>query len=173
MLLVEEEAAFTPEDTGAGGATDEISNRIPANRCNRQRRRQRQDVEISLCREQTCRHQQRIAREKHADQQARLRKNDCCQSEQSRPLHEIRKIRDAMEKVGERLHRAGLESKEWKRDVQVHRPRRAKQPLENGCLPFPSETRAAYVGASAELNEFLPRSQLESWSCSPWDGRGR
>jgi hypothetical protein len=40
MLLVEEQAVFTPEDPGAGGSTNEVSDGVSADRSNEEDRRQ-------------------------------------------------------------------------------------------------------------------------------------
>src|SRR2546423_9983910 len=111
MLFVEEDAVLSPEDTGACGATDEISNRISANCGRGQHRRERVDVEISLGGEEPGSDEQRVTGQKHAHQQSRFGEDDGGEPEQAGPLHEIGKIRDAVEKVGERLHRADLETK--------------------------------------------------------------
>src|SRR5205085_6490509 len=109
MLFVEEDAVVSPKDTGAGGATDEIPERIPADCRDRQGWRERVDIEISLGGEESGGDEQRVAGKKHADQQSGFGEDDCRQPEQTSPLHEVGKIRDAVEEVCQRLHRADLE----------------------------------------------------------------
>src|SRR6266576_3473185 len=74
MLFVEEEAVFSPEDTGASGATDEISDSVSAACGSEEQRRQRVYVEESLG------------------------------GKESGPLDQIRQVGNAVEKVGQCLH---------------------------------------------------------------------
>src|SRR6186997_2197720 len=91
MLLVEEQAVLTVKNAGARGPTNEISDRIATDRGERERRCQGVYVEISLGGKEARGDEQRISREKNANQQARFREDDGCNTKQPRPLDEGRK----------------------------------------------------------------------------------
>src|SRR5438045_5489148 len=110
MLFVEEEAVLSPEHTRAGGATDEVSERVSADRRDGQNRRQRVNVEVPLGGKQAGRNEQRVTGQEHSDQESGLGEDNGGEAEEASPLDEIRRVRDPLEEVAQRLHRAGLEN---------------------------------------------------------------
>ena len=104
MFLVEEKRALSPENSGTGCVTNEISARISANRGRVQQDAEKIDVEKSAGGDESRGYKKRIAGKKESDKQAGFGEDDTCHTEVPGPFYKTLKVREIREKLAQLIH---------------------------------------------------------------------